>query len=472
MKGIVMKRFGRIALIAGLVSGAASVQAGELIFGPDARADFEGWRTTTGDTYIDFENPELSNGPLHTIMVGALEVTFKTTQKRYPQIEEVDWPGVLLPYNYVSTTQNGTHTLIGAGSSTGVPDGQARYEIVFSEPQARVGMMRLWNVNAITRFYNPDGILLAEHQNTASHEFVGWVAGGPNPAEWVSRVEMDGNIVQGTFQVGETDELFFGTEKPVDPIEPVYGPEALDLFVSLQDLLGDTLIDFNNLPAGPLSQIELPDGGALTFRTTEKRYPLPPVSVDLPVAVSSIDAASGTMEIMGASSTSGNRDGQHRYEIVFPEPQHRVGIKRNWNNNSLTRFYNRDGELLAEHQNVQFHEFVGWIGDPDEEATWVARLELDGLYAGSYQVGYSDDLRFGSNLPDRRSMRIRQITVSPSMEITVQWEPDQVNHAFEFSHDLVNWEIADGTLQADSWTGSLPGTEPLFFRVLTQKLFN
>lgn len=448
---------------------------GEIVHGPDARAEFEALRNRVGDLFLDFDGPEFSAGPLTSAVVGGVELTFRTTQIRFPSTVNVNYPVAL---RSALVTRNGTQSLMGAGNSSGGADGQSVYEIVFTQPQGRVGMMRNWNTSAVTRFYNPDGMLLGEHRNTTGDEFVGWMAQGPELEQWVARVVFDGEYYNGAYQSGETDDLYFGTANPNG--EPrgglIHGQEAEAEFINLQDLFDDTHEDFERLANGPVRIIEALNGiDVLTLKTYEKRYPKPPVAVDYPVCVLPFGGVTtgGTKELMGTSGPAGYADGQNPYEIVFSRVQHRAGIVRTWNNNALTRFYAEDGRLLAEHQNTDTREFVGWIGDPEDESTWVKKIEIGGLlYQDAYQVGRSDDLRYGRALPDRREMEIVDFSLSPGNQVSISWQPAQVNHALEFSYDLIDWYPADGALQADSWTGTLVGDpERIYFRVLTEKLF-
>lgn len=467
----------------GLFSFSAMVQpvaAGEIIHGPDAQAAFEGWRDSLGDIHVTFDEPEAVNGPLAPLDVSGVTLTFATTQQRYPSLVDVDYPVVVLPYSFVSSTHNGTNTLMGTRSSGGLPDGQSRYEIAFSEPQARVGLLRLWNTSSLTRFFNESGELLGEHQNTEPTEFVGWVADGPERAQWVSKVVMDGLNPGGTYQVGEADDLFFGTAPLEDSgmIGIIYGTEAEEAFTLYRELLNDVLVDFDNLAKGPHRSIDAGNGeDELTLATTEKRYPQPSVAVDFPVSVlpySYVSSTpSGTGELMGTGSSAGVPDGQNRYEIVFSRLQHRVGVMRRWNTSSVTRFYAADGSVLGEHQNTVNHEFVGWVGDPGEPATWVKKVEMDGVFfSGAFQVGFSDNLHFGRELPDNDPMQVTSFIMSAEHQVTLNWWPGQLLHKVEVSVDLHNWEAAGGDLNPTSWTGTVEGDPArIYYRVLTEKLF-
>jgi hypothetical protein len=118
---------------------------------------------------------------------------------------------VVLPHNFVSSPAN--HRFMGV-SRGNVPDGQSKYEIILSEPVGSVGLMRIWNTNSLTRFYNAAGVLLAEHRNTKNHEFVSYVA--DSPENRIHRIEFDGipespqSRSNKIYQVGEVDNLYIG----------------------------------------------------------------------------------------------------------------------------------------------------------------------------------------------------------------------------------------------------------------------
>ncbi|MGC9451568.1 MAG: hypothetical protein ACP5I4_08985 [Oceanipulchritudo sp.] len=469
-RSIIPCRHWAIALAFVFATGLTAI-GGEIVYGPDARAEFEELVDRVGDIHLDFEAPDFTAGTLGEYEIGGVVLTFKTTEKRWPP------PSVAVDYPVtVRSGNSGSQGIIGAGSASGGADGQNRYEITFSEPQGRVGLLRAWNTSSITRFYNPSGVLLGEHRNTQGNEFVGWMAGGPDEDEWVAKVVMDG-VYDGAYQVGDSDDLFFGTANPDGGgmIGLVHGSEAEELFQQFVAYLGDTVIDFEDRNAGPLREMD-PGSVVLTLKTTQQRYPSM-MDVDYPVCVlpySFVSSTpSGTNEITGTRSSTGLPDGQSRYQIVFSEPQHRAAVQRNWNTNSITRFYAGDGSLLAEHRNSVNHEFVGWIGDPGETGTWVKTIEMDSLLeGGSYHVGNTDDLHFGSILPNREPMRITQVTLTPQGMLSIHWEPAQVAHSMEFSTDRVNWQPAEGDLGPTSWTGTIDGDPvEIYYRVLTEKLF-
>jgi hypothetical protein len=218
------------------------------------------------------------------------------------------------------------------------------------------------------------------------------------------------------------------------------------------------------------------DAVTITVRTTLQRYPSV-VSVDYPVSVIPFDfvtsTPSGTHELMGTRSASGLPDGQSRYEIRFSVPQRRAAVQRDWNTNSLTRFYNSNGNLLGEHQNTVNREFVGYIATNGEDDSRVSRIEIDGLSAGGgYQVGFTDDLFFGSVPLDVGPVPLWIVSVARGDEgnVTLNWAPAVENAWIQFSADLINWQVIAGPVRGDHWTGATPsgGESVGYLRVATQ----
>ena len=180
-----------------------------LIFGDAARTQFEGFQTTLGDTFIDFE----SFTPQTNLTTQIPGVTFETTTARWPSLVTPVNSGVNVicsPSQPFTTTCSDPDQMIGGVRPGNITDGQSVYEIVFDTPQLRVGLERIFNTSSLTRFYS-GSTLLAEHQNTANREFVGFIAG----TDLITRVEMDGlpvvdNFGRTVYMVGYTDNLFFG----------------------------------------------------------------------------------------------------------------------------------------------------------------------------------------------------------------------------------------------------------------------
>jgi hypothetical protein len=176
----------------------------QVVFGTEARNQFEGNRDNLGDQFIDFEN--VTAGPLTNQLPG---LTFRSTFNRFGTDRAIDLPVALLPWDFVSSSPK---QIVGvrSGAPRYIPDGQNVYEIAFDAPQRRAGLQRPWNTFSLTRFY-AGNTLLGEHQNTVNSEFVGYVSQSNDMANWVTRIEIDGLSTGGVFQVGNSDDIFFGS---------------------------------------------------------------------------------------------------------------------------------------------------------------------------------------------------------------------------------------------------------------------
>ena len=93
------------------------------------------------------------------------------------------------------------------------PDGQSKYEIVFDNLQKRVGLLRMWNDYAFTRFLGENDKLITTHFNKSNQEFIGYICENDIPC--IKRVEFDGipsdpdSEYNKVYQVGEVDNLYF-----------------------------------------------------------------------------------------------------------------------------------------------------------------------------------------------------------------------------------------------------------------------
>ena len=177
----------------------------------------------------------------------------------------------------------------------------------------------------------------------------------------------------------------------------IFGSSARTQFESFVTSAGDAYIDFNSLAGTGLStQLS---GLGVTFESnigTVGEAPFGPyyvfVSSAYPGRVGSI---------VGSPCNGCTDDGRVGYQVLFNTAQRRAGLQRNWNSLTVTRFYSAAGELLDEHVGTGF---VGFVADGVNPSTdWVARIQIDGLVDPSdgvtRQVGYSDDLFFGSGVP-------------------------------------------------------------------------
>jgi len=190
----------------------------------------------------------------------------------------------------------------------------------------------------------------------------------------------------------------------------VVGQEAREAFEALARDAAVTFVDFEDVPTGPRRKLKLdgPAAGiAVTLRTTDFRYPLPPkrAPMDTPVIVlpHSFVSEPANHRLMG-SNPGDIPDGQARYKLVLSEAVSHTGLLRSWNTNALTRFYGADGTLLAEHRNRVDQEFVGYVAAGPGD--WVKAIEFDGLPEDPksksnrvFQVGEVDDLYVGFGSP-------------------------------------------------------------------------
>ncbi|NNF66398.1 MAG: hypothetical protein HKM98_02710, partial [Gammaproteobacteria bacterium] len=177
---------------------------------------------------------------------------------------------------------------------------------------------------------------------------------------------------------------------------PVCGPDARATFEGLLLSAGDTLIDFESVATGTNLTTQIP---GVTFASISdvNGNPAGPFHVE----VSAAFAGSDGNTIVGAPCGGCTDDGRVRYEMVFDTPQRRVGLQRIWNNFTVTRFFDIQGQLLHEFAGGDDvsgdYQFVGYVAETTDTNTWVARVEIDGESSGgSRQVGYTDDLFFGS----------------------------------------------------------------------------
>ncbi len=187
------------------LSGFSNTGEG-LITGASARAQFENFQVSLGDTFIDFE----SFTPQTNLTNEVPGVVFRTTRDRAFQRDDPISTGVnvICPATPFSTTPCVDHS-IGGVRAGNITDGQSLYEIVFDTPQLRAGIIRNWNT-AVTRFYSGT-TLLAGYQSTVSDEFVGFIA----DTDLITRIELDGLLVDvDTYNVGYSDDLFFGVVPP------------------------------------------------------------------------------------------------------------------------------------------------------------------------------------------------------------------------------------------------------------------
>jgi len=178
------------------------------------------------------------------------------------------------------------------------------------------------------------------------------------------------------------------------------GMDAETQFQQLHVDIGGTYLDFESVPAGTnLLPGTDPFGVGARFASTiyTNGSPFGPEHVEVSSRHRFTEFGNS---LVGSPFQNGSDDARVGYEINFDEVQRRAAVRRIWNTESTTSFYNAAGELLATHQNTTSAEFVGYIADSDDESTWVARILLDTAGpSNARQVGHTDDLYFGRLVP-------------------------------------------------------------------------
>lgn len=196
----------------GLLSAVAAgpTWAG-LVYGPSAEDLFVQLHATLGEGHhIDFESVPVGTRLLpgtDPFGVGARFASIVNTSGQPFGPEHVHVSNQYAPGIF-------GNTIVGSPFQFGADDGRVGYEVRFDTPQRRAAIRRLWNTDALTRFYAEDGTLLVEHINTVGQQFVGWIGADPDGSDWVARIVMDTTVTSGTRQVGYSDDLYFGVLIP------------------------------------------------------------------------------------------------------------------------------------------------------------------------------------------------------------------------------------------------------------------
>lgn len=177
----------------------------------------------------------------------------------------------------------------------------------------------------------------------------------------------------------------------------VHGLAARAEFESYRTIFEMDYIDFESVSIGAIDVALQPSYG-VTFYSTIATNGSPIIPVHNAYVSGAPVSGDTSHKLVGTPYVSGSDDGRVGYEIRFDSPQSIVGLERIWQTGyALTRFYNSEGTLLATHINTTGVEFVAWIADYNDPLTWVSRIGVDGLSSGgSRQVGYTDDLYFGT----------------------------------------------------------------------------
>ena len=181
---------------------------------------------------------------------------------------------------------------------------------------------------------------------------------------------------------------------------PMMGDAAKTQFSGWVSTLGGTYLSFDELSAGTQLSNQYASKG-VTFNSI--RDP-DGTSISKPVVVISYG---GSMEISGEPSWGTGSDGRVAYQIQFSTPQRWAGLVRHWDNYyTITNFYNPSGNLIYSFQGIQQtawgnKTFMGYLADSSDTGQWISRIECDGTTdsTGTRQVGYADDLYFGTASP-------------------------------------------------------------------------
>lgn len=195
----------RLFCISCALGVAAASQAG-LVYGEAAENQFAAWHAQHNEGFLNFEDKPsgfnlLPGADPFGLGVRFASVIYTNGTPFGPEHVEVS------SRHHYATYGN---TIVGSPFQFGSDDGRVGYQITFDTPQAHAGLRRIWNTEALTRFYDAAGNLLAEHVNTTSVEFVGYVAEASDGSDRVARILMDTTVVSGTRQVGYSDDLYFG----------------------------------------------------------------------------------------------------------------------------------------------------------------------------------------------------------------------------------------------------------------------
>lgn len=160
-----------------------------------------------------------------------------------------------------------------------------------------------------------------------------------------------------------------------------------------------TLIDFTGM-AGTRLTNQLQGTYGVTFESNFDIYGNP--TGGLPVFVSS-GIHGRRDDIVGTPHTFGTDDGRVGYQILFDSPQRWAGVQRFWNDGTLTQFYDSSNNLLFE-LTGEFNPYVGYYSDTLDTNHWISRIQIDTASVEFRQVGYTDNLVFGTgsieNIPE------------------------------------------------------------------------
>ncbi len=232
------------------------------------------------------------------------------------------------------------------------------------------------------------------------------------------------------------------------------GPVARSDFFSWTTNHGGVLLNFNQQLSGAQLQNQLKSRLGVTFVTTSdaqgQRLKEP-----TPVVVSASYAYSlGRLTIVGSPCKGCFDDRECDYEIRFETPQRWPGLQRYWTGPTITRFVAADGDVLHEFEGEGFH---GWLSDADDRDSWVSRIEITGpAQNGSRQVGYSDDLIYGTNTIPRALSYLSLRATSQAVLDGLQRPRFGFNYEVRGLGDTNEWFIATSTNRLAPGTTNRP----------------
>lgn len=177
--------------------------SGGPLYGEIAKADFQTWATNHGGVWLHF-NGLLAGTPLRDQWSARYGVRFATTNSQAPDSGAPAGP-VLASTSFAY--QQGRITLVGSGPNPGTEDPGAAFRVMFTSPRRWAGIHRYGHGRTLTRFLGPDGNLLHEAKGDG---FQAWISDLDTTNTWVACIEIAGESLDDSFDVGHADDLIFG----------------------------------------------------------------------------------------------------------------------------------------------------------------------------------------------------------------------------------------------------------------------
>ena len=256
-------------------------------------------------------------------------------------------------------------------------------------------------------------LLSAFGLQTASGQIIHGLDAGPdatieNPAQ-----EQEGlflNLAELPVETNLKDEFLLGSNTSqsstiiITGAPPIvfgvgFGPDVRTTFENLLEQPDSHFLDFNSFGPGAPIQNDFLTSDGVSFASVTDVNGNPNSFRNIVSAT-----ASGRAGQIVGTPTSCCDDGQVGYEITFTDPQRFAGLDRLWNSDTLTQFFNATDQLLGQHQGTAF---VGFVAATDDTSQWVSKIKIDTVLEPDpgppqvfRQVGYSDDLFFGTQIPE------------------------------------------------------------------------